>query len=383
MSFFSRLREIYIKINVQDKPVFTVERSKQQKYLRKIGEPQNDIERGYKQYQCQMFLSGKRQIIYYIAAPILLLIKVMWCKRMKKIKEEKQDLVCLLSGINRNMVPKELIGEYKTVKCCHPSEQEILTRDDVRWYVKNVWCKYPISFFFHLKNIERLSQYSYVIKKYNPSAIAIHDEYSCTSSVMTAYCNWKNVKHINFMHGEKLWYIRDSFFHYNLCYVWDDHYVRLFQSLRAEPNQFRIAIPPQFSINENDYDTKITYDYCYYLAGENNEEVENIFKLLSLLAKKGNKIKVRMHPRWTNRDFCVEMAKKYDVEIEPLERDIIVSILSVCNVISLYSTVINQAHYMGRKIVIDDVTSVEKYNILKELDYIGFRFAHSLMSSLL
>lgn len=63
-----------------------------------------------------------------------------------------------------------------------------------------------------------------MITKYQSKAIVVHNEYSFTSSILTAYCETRNVLHINVMHGEKMYYIRDSYFRYDRCYVWDAYY---------------------------------------------------------------------------------------------------------------------------------------------------------------
>ena len=65
---------------------------------------------------------------------------------------------------------------------------------------------------FSLKVTIKVAGYSFMITKYQSKAIVVHNEYSFTSSILTAYCETRNVLHINVMHGEKMYYIRDSYF---------------------------------------------------------------------------------------------------------------------------------------------------------------------------
>lgn len=61
--------------------------------------------------------------------------------------------------------------------------------------------------------------------------------------MLTDYFHTRGVKNINVQHGEKLMFIRDSFFHFDECYVWGDYYVKMFVRMKAEPNQFIVSVP--------------------------------------------------------------------------------------------------------------------------------------------
>ena len=81
----------------------------------------------------------------------------------------------------------------------------------------------------------KLAMYRYQYEVYHPKAMIVDEEYSYTSSFLTEYCHRLGVEHIDIMHGEKLYFIRDTFFCFDRCYVWDGYYRDLFCQLRAEP----------------------------------------------------------------------------------------------------------------------------------------------------
>lgn len=235
---------------------------------------------------------------------------------------------------------------------------------------------------FLLKILIKVRLYDYVIHCYNPCAIVVCDEYSFTSSVLTHYCNERGIEHIDCMHGEKLYYIRDSFFHYNRCYVWDYYYKELLLSLRAEPNQFIISIPPSLRF-ENTESEKI-YDYTYYLGGEEKEGLKRILNCLNDLNNSNNHIAIRPHPRYTNLDELQEMILGTTIEIEDCGAiSIEESLLRTRNAISVYSTVLNQAYSNGINIVLDDISDPFKFEKLCDMQYIMLHKKHVLLSQVM
>ena len=294
--------------------------------------------------------------------------------------------MCFLSGTTEDMVPDKLVRKYKHVKYYYADGKKNLDSFDRKWFFQNIIMRYPFSFFYHLKILVRLSEYSYMYNKFLPKAIANHFEYSCSCSAMTKYCHDRGMKHMNFMHGEKLWYIRDSFFKFDECYIWDEHYAKLFMDLKADKNQFIIDIPPKFVIDRKarmiSGDNK-QFDFCYYFANETKEEVTKIIEELTKLKNKGYFCKVRLHPRWGDHDYIMKSSNESGIVVEDNSIDINDSILSTDNIISLFSTVIFQGNIARKKIVIDDLTNPKKYSMLKDLDYIAFSFPHILFSELM
>lgn len=155
-------------------------------------------------------------------------------------------------------------------------------------------------------------------------------------------------------------------FEFDKCYIWDSYYMDLFRQLRAFAEQFTVAVPPAL-ILKGSYAKK--YDYTYYLGGEKREALVRIQELLIRLKAMGYRVAVRPHPRYSQMVLVDKLFRgKVDIE-DPYKIQIKESILSTENIISLYSTVINQAVNSGVKAIIDDVSDVEKYKLLQELQY--------------
>jgi len=380
MSLLSLIKENYIKYFSRKDHRFIVPRKVQEKILDKFPNPKNNIERSFFQYKCQVKFLGWEKLILHLGSIFIIFYQFInfYTKKLSTDNCNEYELVCMLSGVTKDRIPLSLIKNYESNYFYNKGFKNYLNKKDIKW-ILNIIKKYPLSWFFHAKIINKVSQYSYIINKFRPEAIAVHAEYSATSSLLTEYCHEYDVKHINFMHGEKIYYIRDSFFKYDKCYVWDEHYKDLFISLRADPEQFIIEKPPIFKYKIKK-SVEVKFDYCYYLAGESNTQLKRIFNNLGKLKKQGYKVLVRGHPRWTNFKYVNKIAEKKKISIEEKGVDIIDSLLASKKIISLFSTVLYQAYLLDKQIVIDDISNIEKFNKLKNLDYICLNKNHSLLS---
>ena len=223
--------------------------------------------------------------------------------------------------------------------------------------------------------------YRSLYETYQPKAIIVSEEYSYTSSFLTEYCHRLGVAHINVMHGEKLYYIRDSFFCFDRCYVWDECYRRLFCDLRTEPMQFRVELPPSMQPWDAQGVEKAV-DYTYYLQAETPQMLEIIAESLQTLRKSGAKVAVRPHPLYSDKETVRRLFSDFEIEANA-EVGIETSILRTRHVIGLYSTVLYQAHINHVPVVIDDLTDPERFAQLRSLRYIMLDKPHRLLSALL
>lgn len=386
IDLISALKAKYVHRVMEDDSRFAVSKSEQEQILSKYSNPRDLIERSYFQFKVQAELLGKKAFLLRFGSLFILLFRFFFTRG--KIDDfKKYDLVCLLAGINEDRVPDKLKLQYNTIRYHYVNGQKYFCKDDQKWFYRNVVKKYPTEFFFQLKVLERILCYSYVIKSFSPVAIANHCEYSCCSSAITKYCHDNDIKHIDFMHGEKIWYIRDSFFQFDECYVWNNHYKKIFVDLKAEPNQFIEALPSEFLVASSpDYIVKTdleVFDYCYYLANESHDQIDIILKMLSILLVGGKTCRVRLHPRWGDHRYVETQARLRGVTVEKEGVDINDSILTTRHSISLFSTVLLQSFYNRVPILIDDISSPDRYNKLRELNYVAFSLPHELISSLI
>lgn len=151
--------------------------------------------------------------------------------------------------------------------------------------------------------------------------------------------------------------------------MWDNYYKELFIKLRADDKQFVVEIPPALNFIHKKKIEK-QYKFTYYLQGfESKKELKNILDCLLILTKGMNCASIHPHPRYSNMQIIKDVFEsKINIE-DNSEINIEDSILRTENVISLYSTVLNQAFYNNSNVIIDDVSNNERFEKLKSLEY--------------
>lgn len=372
------LKKLAVLLERKRNALFSYDIEKQKKYIRKLGQPKDDLERSYFQYKCQMEFNGKliTLLLNLASFPVAITYLIRSGADVNVKENDKKDCVFFRDGLPQNILPQSLKKRYLNIES-NPQNGFLLTSDD-KIFLKKIVARYCFSWHFILKCVIKIGKYRYAIEKYSPEAIVVCGEYSFTSSVLTAYCREKKIKHIDVMHGEKLYYMRDSFFRFDECYIWDNYYKALFMSLYADENQFIVEVPASLKFDGNLIKTNI-YDYTYYLGAETEEILYRISSALKKLYMCEKKISIRPHPRYSN----VETVKKIfpfanveNVNIVSIES----SLLQTRVAISLYSTVLNQALYNSIPILIDDISNPINYEKLKALGYICLNKKHGLLS---
>ena len=293
--------------------------------------------------------------------------------KKKIIKKEKVKII--YSG-RESTIPKKFIKYQKKELENH----FFLTKEDIRYFRENVLKNSKGQYYFSLKILLKIALYRYNIEKYSPKIFLVTSEYSWTSSVLTEFCEKNKIFHINYMHGDKVYYIRDSFFKFHRCYIWDKHYEKIFCELKAFEKQFEIidysTFIPKKKIKEKFYNT-------YYLqADETIEDINKIIKILKNLEIKTGYIgKIRCHPVYTSE----RIKKVIPIEMLDLEKNIYYSIGMSNYIISKTSTVLYEAYIMeSNNIIIDDVTQDKNnYNYLKELKWILIFKSHQRLSEII
>lgn len=356
-------------LEIGNKSLFDIPVQEQLAYFDKLGEARNDIDRSYKQFLCQnYFVPLWKQIIWFFvcifAIPVAII--VFWIKG-KRIHFVKQiDTIAEDKGMDE-IIPEELTSKYILNHEAWNTKAG-LSSDDVRYIISKIFgWRQP---YFILKMILLLAKYSPKVTQFHPKQLIEHSEYSFGSSAITDYLHTRGVLHINVQHGEKLLYIRDSFFHYDECYVWDNHYVNLLTRLKAEPTQFRIAVPPSLKIDTESHINLSYYaDYKYYLAADNENEIRSIVDSMSFVTREGKSVKYRIHPRYTDINVLRKYVSEDSIEL-PSKVSILDSISNANCIVGSFTTVLIQAYMSGKQIIIDDATYAPRYNQLKDYGYI-------------
>ncbi len=382
LNFTNILIEIAKTIFKNSESIFQLDTKKQKQILNAFPKPKDLFERSYFQYKCQM----KKQSALLVTAENIMALTLLPIYYIKlalaridilQLAGEK-CAVFLTSGITIQTIPECLSKEYNEIIPCKIVEENMHIGKQEKNLLYKLFIRYWYSPYFIFKCMLKIGMYASIIEKYNPKAIITCNEYSYTSSVLTEYCRMRVVEHINVMHGEKLFNIRDSFFEYERYYVWDEHYIILLTDLRADNKQFRIAIPPSVILDCKNNQEPL-YDYTYYLAGEKTRTLITIRDFLLNTGVPSSRICIRYHPRYRNVNEIMHIYKGFHIE-SPTEVPLNISLSRTKYPVSLYSTVLYQAYESGKKIIIDDITDNVKYKKLKELRYIMLEKPHGKLS---
>jgi len=350
-------------------------------YINHFKEPKDDVERSYNQYRCLMKLYGKvYSVLINIASAPLAWYYYLFIKTTEEQKSQDEELAIFLrDGKPCNILPDEVIRKYKFINADPETGSELSAKD--RKYIRGIIKRYPFAWHFVLKVILKIALYRYLINRYSPVSIIVCNEYSFTSSVLTDYCHKNNTVHIDVMHGEKLLYMRDSFFHFDECHVWNEGYKELFGLMRAEKTQFHVSIPGSLRF-ESQNSIEKSVDYTYYLAAEDEDTLRRISDAMKRLRIREKVVAIRPHPRYSKMDIIKDIFSDFEIE-DCNEISIEKSVLRSRNAVSLYSTVLNQAFHNGVNVIIDDVSNNEYYRKLAKLRYVMLAEKHILLSELI
>ena len=366
MNYFKILRFVqHGNANYLDIPT-----EQQAYYISKLGEPKDDIDRSYKQYLCQRFFEPQwKKALLDLMSAILFFptILILFIRGLMVKKCENIDAYGSFYGIEE-ILPDELKNKFR-IEVRNWDEKKALFKENIK-PILLLFMRHSWSPLFLLKCTIKLSMYSYIIRSYEPRAIIVHNEPSYTNSFLTMCCEKYGVKHINVMHGEKLYNIRDSFFRFDEFYVWSNYYIELFKSLNVEMSQMRICIPRSLKIDIKKYINPDVYgDFKYFLSIYTEQEIKSIVESMQFVKKQNKTVKYRPHPRYSN----ISLLKKYvnESEIEwPQKVGILESISNLEYAVGSYSTVLTQAYLSGKCVILDNVTYKLQYEKLKSHKYI-------------
>lgn len=335
----------------------------------------SDIYRSIAQYNCQTKLLSLRKrlvinllsiIVLTIILPIFVLGSVMIIFN-RKLENHKGGKTAVLSErINVDLVPMEILEKYNVISEKH-------TKLSIDYHLFEFFIGSPLIFilrpYFALKVLFKLSKYSAIVKKYNPSAILTFTEYSFTSSILTSYLERFKIKHIYFMDGEKLLDIKSSFFRFSESWVWDEHYIQLFTKMMAVKEQFIVGSPLIHNKLKALKVNSITRTLLKYYWGPDirKEFLEYVLIHLKRLKDLGLLIIVRGHPRHMRvfNKYVKPVFSDFIIE-SPEEKSFMDSFIESDIIISSYSTTLYEAVLAGKApVIIDynkDLEKLETFN---------------------
>jgi hypothetical protein len=386
LSFLSVLRKVYKEIGREHNIVFAVDLETQLKYLKTMREPKDDFESSFNQYKCQQFLlPWWERLLKNLAASFLLPVYLLTfnIKNRPTTVKDPFDAVFVQNGMNKNIIPKSLQDKYSSIKVVSFTEGMALGQDEMKLLFKCIK-RYPLSPYFHFKIMLKIATYCGQIRETHPKAIISYSETSFSSAIVTAYCEMQGIEHINVMHGDFLKRITFSYFRFTAFYVWDGHYVDLFKSLGNNSTKYFVEVPPSLkdACRRPDSGEEYPYFLTYYLGNEDEPTLEKIQSALNYFSQNGFKCKVRIHPRESDMKLVQKIFNKYKVEY-PQYVTLEDSLNQTNYVCALCSTVLYQAWFCGKKIIIDDYSNPNHFHMLGKLGYMLLDKNPKLLSDLL
>jgi len=360
------------------KTLFRYTKEERTSIIESFPEPKDRLERSYFQYLCQM--KELPAIVRFMqnAAALLLLPWIFlsgFFAKPQKVKGCDAVFLNLNEGIDKSIIPNSLQEEFPNMT--EIKEVKVLFGKEERKWLFRLCRNYWRSPYFIIKCWLKMGLYASLITSFHPKAVISYEEFSFTSSVISVYCEEHGVEHINVLHGERLYNTRDTFVSFHRFYVWDDNYRKMFLEMRAEKGQFRVELPPLF-IWDNAIEEAIKYDMTYYVGNPTSKQLKQLFNVLEPLRQGGAKICIRKHPRFGDSVLINHLFKNFAIETPEISiRQSIARTGAVC---AAMSTVLLQAGYAGRRIVVDDVSNPERFALLSELNYGILLQPHWLLS---
>ena len=348
-------------------------------YVSSIDDKQlDDVDRSYLSFSIRMKYSGYSifrlfAIYSYYTISLIGLILLIFFRRKINIITPQSNIYYKVSN-NQGILPKRFM--YSTNIHMVEMGAGMLWDKDIELIIKTCIRKRYINVGFIFECLFSLLNYAYIVKVYNPQNIITSYESAPAVSILTKYCSQKKVRHINIMHGEKLYTMNNILGHFDIMYVWDEYYIDLFQKLRYKCNEYLIENPwSQLDLpNPNDL-----HDITLYLNYVKYEDIQHIREIVHKVKQRKQSIYVRMHPSQFNSNFHREIEKFVHVEDITIT-SIFQSLSNTKYVLSQYSTVLFQGYSLGKEIVIDDMTNKSQFEKLSKCNYIMLSKPHKLLS---
>ena len=388
------LKKIYKKINnnvVHGTEGERMPYGPQMEYLDNFPEPEDDFERSYFKYKCfceYCYYKRKWMVAVYNIGAMVLLPFVHSNLRKAKPSEpfiEKMDAV--IENVprlpNADVIPQEIVDKYPKVKEIEVVDYtDAFLSDEAEAIYQELKKRYFSKFYFRMIAAQKLGQFSRFLKAYKPEAIAF---YSCerefTGPLQAMLCERCGAEYLAFMHGDYISTLSFAFQRYSKYYVWDESYKDMFDRLKCaspmtvyRPSKLKgIATP----INEKE----CTYFATYYFSDETRKEAESIYETFSKFEAEGLRTKIRPHPRFSDLEMLGEVFK--DIMIEDTKNySLSDSITNSLYTVGLNTTVLSEACFSGKKVVIDDISNSQKYMELDERGYVMIKRPHILLTEL-
>ncbi len=363
----------------------------QMAFLRAVGTPGDDYERSYLKYKCFTaacyYHRGRLLFLYNLAAMFALPVYRLKLRRLNRANPVKDQADAVIENVprlpNTDVIPRELLTQYERKREIHSiSYGNAHLNDQGEAIYREVRRRYFGHFYFRLMVLLKLAQFSVYLDSYRPKAVCFYSvEREFESPLQTMLCEAMGARYIAFMHGDYLKSLDFAFQKYSLYYVWDQAYADMFDELQCDfPT--RVYRPAKLTgIAGKKEDEDCGYFATYYFSAESEIQVARVQKVFARFEAEGLRIKVRPHPRFSDIPMIQRFFGAENVE-DVHEWSLADSIADSIFIVGLNTTVLSEAFFSGKKIVIDDVSAPAVYAELDERGYVSIKREHLLLSEL-
>ena len=376
--------------------------SAQKKIIDSFKEPLSDFDRTDYNYICNKLIYGKnKKIVLYeicslFAIPVFIIIYTI--NRIFIVKDKQQKTI-LIESTNRKGQKYNFDGRlpdfdnsYQPIKIMKmgtfPKFKEGVIGKKAFLIFLKYSIRHPFNFFNNFRCLVNIMGYNKLLVKFSPKAIVnSRMELNHMANLITLLCEENKCEFINLMHGEVLYNVATSFVRFSKFYIWDEHYIDVFSWGRCPVDQFEVYQPEIFNLSLNK-ETRPEYYITYIFLGDEkagcDKNAPAVREILKKFVKQGKKCKIRPHPRWSDIEQLKQIFADTEITIEdPRKVNVAESLTNTEMVVGTFSTVMSEAFYSHKKIVLDDVSDKDVYQSLFERGYILINKPHELLSCLI
>ena len=363
-------------------------------FLRDLPVPRDCIDESYNKYRCRCFhfSAVKNAALNLASLPLAVWSWIALLGRDVSLPERPADRLLIERKESldySDVFPEELHSRYaETVEILDSrtkgESMRLSYSREAKSILRNALKRHPFSFYYLFWLARELSKHCAYIRSDNPAAIAVYiEERNVAGPVLRFFYESVGRRYLSFMHGEYLLRLIQGYMSFSEYFIWDEEYERMFREiLRCNIGKYSLYTPRKLTKKWDFGQTEPEYYLTYYFSAESKESIIKLGEIVSQLEKSGKKCKVRPHPRYSRWDAIRGVFSAEQIE-DPRAVSIEESFRSTRYVVGLTTTVLSEAFYEGKEIVVDDVTSPEKFANLEKRHFVVLKRSHILLSDLL
>ena len=363
-------------------------------FLETLPAPEDYIDEAYNKYLCRLFhYSRKKQVLFDVASIPSMIAKIIQLqKHYDKLPrvDDKAGVLLVERKLDldyEDIIPADLLSGYKRVidikNIRDTKEFKASLSAEGAQILKEVKKRYRFHPYFFIWCFRELEKHSTYIRQYNPNCTAVYvEERNIASPLLRSLYESTHRKYVSFMHGEYLLRLIQAYMGFSEYYIWDQSYEETFsQILRCNIGKYNLYKPHKLE-KKWDLDKIQPHYFCtYYFSAESKESIRRVAEVFKKFEESGRKCKVRPHPRYSQLEVIKSNFPESMIE-NPKETSIEKSLGETEYVVGLATTVLAEGYFEGRKVVIDDISSPEKYKNLAKRRFVCLSRPHILLSEL-